>query len=96
MLQALAHLRASKPERVRKGFLTSMKTNFVMLGLALSMRGGLSHEEQTYMRRLIEIVRQAVKHSAQAGSVHAAHGGARIEAGLAAAEALLAKYRGTH
>lgn len=94
-MQALAQLRASKPQRVRKGLLTSIKTNFVMCGLAVSMRGGLSHEEQTYMRRLIEVVRQAATHSARGGSGSGQAGAARIEAGLAAAEALLARYRGT-
>ena len=62
-----------------------MRTNATVLRLALFGTGGLAHEEQTYLRRLVGIVRDVVR--AEAGDEDR-----RIEAGLTEAFQLLERY----
>lgn len=62
-----------------------MKTNLFVTKIALSGEGGISHEHATYLRRLMEVIRHAVRSSKNENF--------RIAEGLAAADALLAQYQ---
>jgi hypothetical protein len=65
--------------------MTAMKTNFFIAKIAVSGEGGVAHEHATYLRRLMDMIRQAIRNSNADNR--------RIAEGLAAADAFLARHR---